>query len=326
MSITVLERFLARHDDPAWRKAAYELQLETHEVDRTAVAIWLAFYPLSLRAAVEAEGADQVVQMRRLSLQGLWRLEDHLDTAHRFFYGHRYWPTVRRLVVDLANRMTDGPAGPLPAVIREVAHAGDEELRLDRQLLTGISLVALHTLQHVGLPALAAARGEVHVAPRDLARPPGEVLRTRRRDDHQGLFGFLRGDRRRYTVTFDEHDPEGRFALLNTQAITTAAAADPRDWRARDPRCTEGPIPVQCRSASCGTCWVGVLAGAEKLSAVESRERHKLREFGYADTDEPHPVIRLACQAHAGGAITIVIPPWNGVFGQVAGARPEAGV
>jgi uncharacterized 2Fe-2S/4Fe-4S cluster protein (DUF4445 family) len=38
--------------------------------------------------------------------------------------------------------------------------------------------------------------------------------------------------------------------------------------------------------------------------------------FGYNQPDEEHPFVRLACQARASGNVTIVIPPWNGVFGK----------
>ncbi len=41
---------------------------------------------------------------------------------------------------------------------------------------------------------------------------------------------------------------------------------------------------MECRSASCGTCWVGILGGAEKLSDVAAREGKKIKEFGYIDT------------------------------------------
>ena len=58
------------------------------------------------------------------------------------------------------------------------------------------------------------------------------------------------------------------------------------------------------------------MGGAEKLSEVAPLERRAMREFGYIDTDEPKPIIRLACQAQAFGAVSIVIPPWNGVFGK----------
>jgi hypothetical protein len=61
---------------------------------------------------------------------------------------------------------------------------------------------------------------------------------------------------------------------------------------------------------------VGVLGGAEKLADVGAREGKKIKEFGYIDTAEPKPLIRLACQAQAGGAVSVVIPPWNGQFGK----------
>jgi hypothetical protein len=38
--------------------------------------------------------------------------------------------------------------------------------------------------------------------------------------------------------------------------------------------------------------------------------------FGYIETDETRPLIRLSCQARAGGAVSVVIPPWNGYFGK----------
>jgi hypothetical protein len=49
---------------------------------------------------------------------------------------------------------------------------------------------------------------------------------------------------------------------------------------------------------------------------VAAREGKKIKEFGYIDTGEPKPLIRLACQAQANGAVSIVIPPWNGQFGK----------
>ena len=38
--------------------------------------------------------------------------------------------------------------------------------------------------------------------------------------------------------------------------------------------------------------------------------------FGYKQGDEAKPIMRLACQAQAEGNVSIVIPPWNGVFGK----------
>ena len=42
----------------------------------------------------------------------------------------------------------------------------------------------------------------------------------------------------------------------------------------------------------------------------------KIKEFGYIETAEPKPLIRLACQAQSKGAVSIVIPPWNGQLGK----------
>ena len=90
-------------------------------------------------------------------------------------------------------------------------------------------------------------------------------------------------------------------------------------------RFQEGPIPAQCRSATCGTCWVGVLGGREKLSEIEPYETRRLREFGYIDVTETRPIIRLACQARASGNVTIVIPPWHGFVSRLhaPGAEPS---
>ena len=142
-----------------------------------------------------------------------------------------------------------------------------------------------------------------------------KALKARARDDWQGLFGFTRGLRKQWSVTFDEAEPEAKFTLIEGQEIASGARTDKRDYHARDPRCTEGPIPVQCRSCSCGTCWIGVLGGAEKLSPVDAQERATVAALGYSQSDEANPVIRLACMAEVHGSISIVIPPWNGQVG-----------
>ena len=55
---------------------------------------------------------------------------------------------------------------------------------------------------------------------------------------------------------------------------------------------------------------------AQKSSRTSAAREKKIKEFGYVDTSEPKPLIRLACQAQALGAVSIVIPPWNGVYGK----------
>jgi ferredoxin len=92
------------------------------------------------------------------------------------------------------------------------------------------------------------------------------------------------------------------------------------DHTAQDSRAMpgEGPIPVECRSASCGSCWVGVLSDTGKISPPNEREIGRWRYFGYegftGDKDSP---IRLACQLKASGNVTLVIPPWNGQIGKL---------
>ncbi|HWW73984.1 MAG TPA: 2Fe-2S iron-sulfur cluster-binding protein, partial [Pyrinomonadaceae bacterium] len=181
-----------------------------------------------------------------------------------------------------------------------------------------IAAVGLMTLQQLGLAEFRRTPGAVLIDRRHLKRTPEQVLRERAKDDGQGLFGFLRTADKRWTVVWDENADDRRFKVIDEQEVATGAATDKRPWHETDPRCTvdEGPIPVQCRSASCGTCWVGVLGGAEKLSEADWRERKMMPLFGYVETDEPRPLIRLSCQARAGGAVSVVIPPWNGYFGK----------
>lgn len=319
------EAFLNEHDDGAWRDIIKALLPKIHEVDRAATQIWFYFFPLALlRLLQQAEDPQEMA--RTLSLQGNYYLKDQIDTSHRFFYGHRFWPQLKRTIAEYVR---DGPQGlSLQDHICRAAERSAREIGVEPSLLVGMTAVAFMTIEQVGMEAFVKSPGKVSVGAKFAASKPEQIIKSRMRDDPQGIFGFLRGDAKRYTVVFDENDEGARFRLINTQHITTAAANDKRPHHLRDPRCTpnEGPIPVQCRSASCGTCWVGVLAGAEKLSEVAPLERRRIREFGYIDTDEPKPLIRLACQAQAFGNVTIVIPPWNGVFGKYVRAQREGGV
>lgn len=51
------------------------------------------------------------------------------------------------------------------------------------------------------------------------------------------------------------------------------------------------PIPFSCRSASCGTCHIEILEGAELLAPPEEQEEELLDILGGEETT------RLACQA-----------------------------
>ncbi|HLF85242.1 MAG TPA: 2Fe-2S iron-sulfur cluster-binding protein [Blastocatellia bacterium] len=318
----LFEAFLNRHDDKAWREIVYTLLPSVHEVDRTATEIWFYFFPRALLRALQQ--ADDPAQLaRKLSLQGKYLLKDQIDSSHEFLYGHRYWPQVKAAVSELAAS-TNAPASlDLATQIRGVAASVASRLKVDASLVTGITAVAFMTLQQVGAAAFKSAQGAARKLSEKL---PEQVLKDRARDDKQPLLTSLFNPDKIFSIIFDERDPAAKFKLINTQHLTTAAANDKRDHHSRDPRCVlgEGPIPVECRSAACGTCWVGVLGGAEKLSEVAELEWRKITEFGYIDTDEPRPLIRLACQAQAFGSVTIVIPPWNGVFGKFLRAQQGA--
>ncbi len=323
LTATPFEQFLDRHDDEAWAGVVANLLPSIHEVDKTATQIWFRFYPLALLRALE-QAEDPSKLAAELLLQGDYYLKDQIDSSHAFLYGHRFWPEVKK---EVAARASAGETSSedLAATIRELAGSVAARVRADESLLVGITAVALMTLQHVGLEAFKASPGAVVINERAARKSPEQVLKERARDDSQGLFGFLRTINKEWTVTFDENDPQARYKMKNATDLAYGAAEDrSRDWRTVDPRRIEGPIPVECRSASCGTCWVGVVGGAEKLSDVARLEGKKIKEFGYIETDEPKPLIRLACQAQLSGAVSIVIPPWNGVFGKYLRARVAA--
>ena len=314
---TPLEAFLNRHDDAAWRETLTTLLPAVHEVDRSAAQVWFHFYPLALLRAFQA-AEDPAKLAQELLMQGSWYLKDRLDSSHTFLYGHRFWPEVKRAVVRAAEGGEVPEGRTLAEVVREVARAVAGERKVEEALTVAIAAVGLMALQQVGLEEFRRTPGEVRIDRRHLKRTPEEVLRERARDEGQGLFGFLRTADKRWTVVWDENTDDRRFKALDRQEVASGAQADKRPWHESDPRCTvnEGPIPVQCRSASCGTCWVGVLGGAENLSATEGRERRMMPLFGYVETDDPKPLIRLSCQARAEGPVSVVIPPWNGYFGK----------
>lgn len=326
---TPFESFLNKCDEKAWSATIAALLPSIHEIDKSATQIWFGFYPLALfRALTEAHDAEKLA--RELLLQGNYYLKDQIDSSHKFLYGHRYWPRVKQAVEQHAGEwhglqsvsgaeptQTEVCATSLADQILAVARDVGAALKADQSLLVGITAVAFMTVRQVGVESFKAASGNIHIDQKHAKKSPAQILKERAKDDSQGLLGFLKTVDKKWTVVFDENDDAARYKLNNFQDLAWGAAEDrSRDWAALDPRRIEGPIPVECRSASCGTCWVGVLGGAEKLAPVGKREDKKIKEFGYIDTAEPKPLLRLACQAQAEGAVSIVIPPWNGVFGK----------
>lgn len=314
--MTPFEDFLKQHDEESWSATLTSLLRSIHEVDRNATQIWFSFYPLSLFQAIE-QSDDPVTLQQRLLMQGTYFLKDQIDSSHTFLYGHRYWPEVKRAVQKHASEFSAGDTGSLADRIFAIAKQVATQKKIDEALVIGIIAVAFMTIRQAGLPAFEAAPGAMLIDKKHARKSANDVLRERAVDDSQGLFSFLKTVDKKWTVSYDENDDRAKYRLNHLQDLAWGAADDrSRNWRELDPRRVEGPIPVECRSASCGTCWVGVLGGAEKLSDVAAREGKKIKEFGYIDTAEAKPLIRLACQAQAQGAVSIVIPPWNGVFGK----------
>jgi ferredoxin len=313
--LTPFENFLIQNDDEAWSATLTRLLRSIHEVDRNATQIWFAFYPLPLVQALES-AEDPELLSQRLLMQGNFYLDNQVDSSHTFLYGHRFWPEVKAAVAAHAKQFSPESGGPLADQIIAIADELSKKAKVDQSLLIGIVAVAFMTARQTGI-ATFNKPGKVLIDKKHARKSPEEILRNRAKDDSQGLLGFLKTVDKKWTVTYDENDDSAHYRMNNIQDLAWGAADDrTRNWREIDPRRGEGPIPVECRSASCGTCWVGVLGGADKLSDVAAREGKKIKEFGYIDTPEPRPVIRLACQAQAHGAVSIVIPPWNGVFGK----------
>jgi ferredoxin len=304
--------FLNQHGDADWARVIDELSI--HPVDRRATRIWFAFFPLKLQRALATNPEEKA---KSLLLKGKYHLADQVDSSAEFLYGHRYWPDVKREVAEHAGR----PAAdaPLAAQIRDVARRISTQVKAEESLLVGITTVAFATLQQVGFdifkqPAQPGAYGK------NWKKRPDEIVKERARDDSQGIFGFLRTVDKEFTVNFRECEPGSTFKVVNMQDVTMAASFDKRNHHLRDERCMagEGPIPVECRTSSCGTCWVGVLSPTEKVSPPSEREIGRWVYFGYEGfTGEEDSPIRLACQMKAYGNVTIVIPPWNGMIGKL---------
>ena len=312
---TAFEKYLTQQDEDSWSAAITTLLRSTHDVDKNALQIWFAFYPLSLFEVLQnCDDPEKLKQ--KLLLQGSYLLRDQIDSSHHFLFGHRYWPDVKKAVEEHAKSFippTGGLADEVLRVAGQVASSGKTEL----SLVTAITAIAFMTLRQVGLEAFRSAPGKTVIDSRHAKKSPAQILKDRAKDDSQGLLGFLRTVNKKWTVTYDENDDSAKYKMNHLQDLAWGAADDQtRNWREIDPRRVEGPIPVECRSASCGTCWVGVLGGAEKLSDVAAREGKQMKKFGYIDSPESKPLIRLACQAQTTGAVSIVIPPWNGVFGK----------
>src|SRR5438270_11945318 len=155
---TSFKIFLNHHDEEAWSATLATLQRSIHEVDRNATRIWFSFYPLPLYRALE-QVDDREKLAAQLLLQGDYELKDQIDTSHRFLYGHRFWPQVKRAVeahaeewhglqsVSSERSQAKAYATSLPDQILAIARAAARETKVGESLLVGITAVAFMTVQ-----------------------------------------------------------------------------------------------------------------------------------------------------------------------------------
>lgn len=332
---------LYRLDDADWKKVIDELQQAIHPVDQRATRIWFAFFPVKLHRAL-ADSPDPEETAKRLLLKGRYSLADQVDSSAEFMYGHRYWPEVKKAVAEYVGLTIVRPSPihadrpksvPLADQIREVARKVAANAKASESLLVGIVAVAFGALQQVGLDLFRqpAAPGKYG---KDWNKSADKIVEERAKDDKQRLMGIFRSVNKLFSVNFREQVPGCSFKVLNQQDVTMAGRSYKGNHTSQESRAMpgEGPIPVECRSASCGTCWVGVLSDTGKTSPPNEREIERWRYFGYegftGDKDSP---IRLGCQLKASGNVTLVIPPWNGQIGRLdekektAAATPQIG-
>lgn len=315
MALNKFETYLNRFSEAEWLAAIEALLSSIHAVDRNATQIWFRFYPLELFRYLET-AEDREKALQGFKMQGNYALKDQFDTSHHFLYGHRYWKTVKA-AIQAEAQVFENDSVELSEEIRQLAAMISEKLKADTSLLIGITAVGLMTLVQTGIEAFSVTPGDVEKLKGLMTKSPNAIVAERAKDDSQGLLGFLKTVNKQFSVRYDENSGNGSFRIMNEQELTSASAQDrSQNWQERDSRCWEGVIPIECTAASCGTCWIGVLGGQEKLSPVARRERRAMKVFGYNQPDEETPFLRLSCQSNAHGNATIVIPPWNGVFGK----------
>jgi ferredoxin len=307
-----LESFLAVFEESQWLEFVDALMPKIHEVDRNATAIWFRFYPISLKRFIDsAENRDET--LAKMQMQGTHELRDQIDTSHRFLFGHRYWGTVKKAI----DGKLDSTPTDLGSLVEDLSKVASESEQVSRELVRGIIMVGLMTLVQAGSEAFSAAEGKSLPTFDALKGSPDSIVAQRAKDEPRGIFSFLKSVDKRFTVSWMDAEADGKFGITNDADIASASALDQSsDWKGRDERCWEGVVPVECRSAACGACWVGVLGGEEKLSEVQRLERKQTKIFGYNMPESGKPFLRLACQAKTYGNVTIVIPPWNAVFGR----------
>jgi ferredoxin len=309
------EQFLNKFSEKDWFAAIEKHLSQIHEVERNAVQIWFRFYPLELFRYLETV-EDKARAIHKFAMQGEYELKNQIDSSHKFLYGHRFWSQTKAAIENYAV-IFNNASDDLSKVIEEIAQTVSTDAKTEKSLTSGIAAVGLMTLNQVGFEAFKNAKGASEKPSGAMTKSPEQIVAMRAKDDSQGIFGFLKTVDKKYTANWINAKSNGSYPIKSDADIATASALDnSQNWKAQDERCWEGVVPVECRSAACGTCWVGILGGQEKLTEVGRLERKQMKVFGYNQTDDAKPFMRLACQAKTSGNVSIVIPPWNGVFGK----------
>jgi ferredoxin len=308
---TRFEDFLHTFDEKSWDNVIHQLLPTIHEVDRDAVQIWFRFFPLSLLTYLQ-NADDKAATLHGFAMQGKFELKDQIDDSHNFIYGHRFWGETKHAISSRVDSF-DAEKGDLIEEIKQISKSVAMSVKVDESVTTAIVLVGLMTLVQVGIDAFKSAKGDTKLPGNLHKKSAKQVFEERSKNDSQGVFGFLKTVNKKFTVNFESNAASGSFTATDLEEVTTAAMKC--DIKI-DERCYEGPIPVECKAASCGTCWVGVVGGKDRLNDVTKLERKAMKTFGYKQDDEPKPFMRLACQSRVSGAVSVVIPAWNGVFGK----------
>ena len=203
---SLFEAYLNQYDDNAWRQVVKNLLSSIHEVDRNATQIWFHFFPLALTRALEQARRDDTEQefIHRHVLLGNWRLDQQIDSSHRFLFGHRFWPQVKAAVSNFASAGSAPPASlDLAAQILEVADQVAKQLQVERSLLTGITAVAFLTLQHTGLQVFKASTTATKPGGLLAKLGPDKIIRWRGEDERQGPLKAFLGIQKIFKITFD---------------------------------------------------------------------------------------------------------------------------
>ena len=312
VSLSVESRieWLTKLEQGAWDRTVEEILPALHEVDRLPLKIWFAWWPIKLGEGL-SRAPDLDVLERDWQLEGQFSLADQLPQTIQIFYAAFCWQEVARSTLEWAQADGEPPQTDLSNLLMDRAKEVARLAKIDVGLVLPLQAVAFMALRQVGSQPL---RKGWSAARRSLT--PAKLFDQRQREPRAGIFSFLRNADRQHSVCFDEVSGD-RFKAYQDQDLSMASAMDTRDHTVRDPRCTEGPIPFQCRSGFCGSCWIGVIGGKERLASITEYEKKRLRYFGYMSAQEEpgtHPPIRLACQAACQGSVTILVPPWNGVL------------